>query len=146
MVCFFLVVHLDMRFEVGGRVAWKVALCALVRFLPSVNEDVSLQMTIPTKWLVTLWTIILFDLDVDLLVVEKATATCEWFRTHVTRILLRHLQWSSPLPSGNLFWLLCIKWTDHFPFSDKNFRPSHSYLPTFLHFQHSAFQTVIVLI
>ena len=37
VVCFFLVVHLDMRFEVGGRVAWKVALCALVRFLPGVT-------------------------------------------------------------------------------------------------------------
>ena len=60
VVCFFLVVHLDMRFEVGGRVAWKVALCALVRFLPSVNEGVSLQNTILTIRLVTLSTVVRF--------------------------------------------------------------------------------------
>ena len=40
---------LDMLFEVGRPVARIVALCALVRSLPSVNEDVPLQLTVLTK-------------------------------------------------------------------------------------------------
>ena len=35
---------LDVPFEVGRRVASIVALCALVRFLPSVNEGVGPQV------------------------------------------------------------------------------------------------------
>ena len=54
-----------MPFENGRLVAWKVAVCALVRFLPSVNEGVSLQMSVLTKWLVALWTTILLDPTVD---------------------------------------------------------------------------------
>ena len=38
LVYFFPGVLLDVRFEVGRLVARKVALCALVRFLPGVNE------------------------------------------------------------------------------------------------------------
>ena len=49
LLCFFKLldwvfpgVLLDMRFEVRGMFAWEVALCALVRFLPIVNECVFL--------------------------------------------------------------------------------------------------------
>ena len=44
----------DMRFEVGRLVAGIVALWALVRFLPGVNEGVGLQMDILTERLVAL--------------------------------------------------------------------------------------------
>ena len=50
-----------MRLEVGSLVARKVALCALVRFLPTVNERVDLQVGIRDERLVTLWAIILLD-------------------------------------------------------------------------------------
>ena len=50
-----------MPFEVRSIVARIVALCALVRFLPTVNERVDLQMTMRTERLVTLWAIIWLD-------------------------------------------------------------------------------------
>ena len=40
---------LDMRLEGGNLVARKVALCALVRFLPGMDEGVGLQITFLTK-------------------------------------------------------------------------------------------------
>ena len=46
---FFLGVPLDMPFEVGSPVTRKVALCALVRLLLGVNEEVIFQITILTK-------------------------------------------------------------------------------------------------
>ena len=42
-------VRLDMQFEAGRLVAWKVAQCALVRFLLGVNEGVPLQIPILNK-------------------------------------------------------------------------------------------------
>ena len=42
-------VPLDMRFEVGSLVARIIAMCASVRFFPTVNEGVSLQIAILTK-------------------------------------------------------------------------------------------------
>ena len=49
MVQIFPGVLLDMPFEVGSIVAGKVALWALVRCLPGVNEGVGLQIDILTK-------------------------------------------------------------------------------------------------
>ena len=68
---------LDMPFEVRSRVARIIALCAIVRFFSTVNEDVPLQSTFLNKCLVTLRAIVLLNPTVDFLVVEKATATCE---------------------------------------------------------------------
>ena len=50
-----------MRFEGGSLVTRIVALWALVRFLPTVNEGVPLQITILTKCLVTLLANIILD-------------------------------------------------------------------------------------
>ena len=41
----------------GSIIGWIVALVALVRFLPSVNEEVGLQITSLAKGLVALWAI-----------------------------------------------------------------------------------------
>ena len=115
MVQFFPDVLFGMPFEVGRTVAWIVAMCALVRFLfavneevglqtissgkwlitlwtlvlslPGVNEVVGLQMMIQTKWLVTLWATVLFDTRVDLFVMEKTAPPCKCLRTQVTRCL-----------------------------------------------------------
>ena len=98
-------VFLDMSFEVGRLGAWKVAMCAPVRFLLSVNEDVLLQIIIFNEWLVALLANVLLDPTVSLLVVEKATPTCKCLWTLVTRYLFGHLQCSHPLPSGALWSL-----------------------------------------
>ena len=46
--------HPDVRFEGGSLVARKVALYALVRFLPGVNEGMDLQSALPIEGLVAL--------------------------------------------------------------------------------------------
>ena len=80
-----------LRFEVGKLVAWIVALCAMVRFLPGVNEGVPLQIAVLTEWLVTLWAMV-FDLIVDFLVMEKATLSWKCLGAQVTRYFFPHLQ------------------------------------------------------
>ena len=50
----FLSVLFNVCFEVRWLVAWKVAMCALVMFLPTLNGGVGHQVIIPTKWLVAL--------------------------------------------------------------------------------------------
>ena len=65
-------------------IGWKVALVALVRFLPSVNEDVGLQMNSLVEWLLTLVTSVPLDSTVDLLVSPKAMSICKCFGTLVT--------------------------------------------------------------
>ena len=72
-----------MRFEVGGGVAGKVALCAHVRFLTAVNEGMGLQSASLSEGLVALWAVV-FDPTVGLFVIEKADPTCKCLRTHVT--------------------------------------------------------------
>ena len=55
-------------------------MCALVRFLPGVNEGVGLQIAFLSEGLVALWAVV-FDLAVGLLVIEKAAPTCKCLRT-----------------------------------------------------------------
>ena len=104
-----------MPFEGGRITAWKVAFSALVRFLPSMNKGVPLQIAILRKWLVTLWTIVL-DPSVGLLVAEKVTFVCKYLRTQVARYLLRHRQLWPPLPTRDLFLVSWFFSTEHFPF------------------------------
>ena len=84
IVKFFPGVHLDMSFERESRVAGKVALCALVWFLPDVNDGMGLQITVSAERLVTLWTAV-FDPIVQLLVLEEVAPVRKCFRTFVTR-------------------------------------------------------------
>ena len=77
----------------GNLIGWIVALVAVVRFLPSVNEGVSLQTTIFAKWFVALRTVVPPDSTVGLLVMlvmEKATSTCKCLVTLVARLSIRH--------------------------------------------------------
>ena len=62
-----------MPFEVGSIVARKVAMWTIVRFLPVVNEDVSLQTKTCTKCLVTLLANIILDPRVRPLVIFQVT-------------------------------------------------------------------------
>ena len=55
----------------------------------------------------------------DLLVVEKGVPSCKCRWTHITRKLLRHLQYSDLLSSCDLFRLLKIIETLNFPFHKK---------------------------
>ena len=96
MVQFVSDVLLDMYFKVGSRVACIVALCALVRFLPTVNQGVPLQSTILSKWLVALRTCV-FDPNVGLLVLGKAILSCKCLWTRVTRYLFWHFQFNQVL-------------------------------------------------
>ena len=69
---------------------------------------------------------VLLDPTLDLLVIEKASTTCECLRTRVTGYLLRHLQLLSPLHSVSLRWLTeimlrCNTPADHFPFQNFEF-------------------------
>ena len=80
-----------MRFEVGGTVAWKVALCAPVRFLPDVNEGVSFKTGILTKWLVTLLAIEQFLRRVNKRVPVQVGITDKWLVTLLAIILLNSL-------------------------------------------------------
>ena len=94
MIQFFLSVLLNVCFEVGGLVAWKCAMPALVGFLPTVNEGVGLQVIITdwlTKWLVALQTTVLLDPIVSMLVMSKATPSCNYFRTQITRYLFLNI-------------------------------------------------------
>ena len=98
-------VPLDMLIEGRRLVAWKVGLCALMLFLASVNEGVSLQITFQPNDLLHLWAIELLDTTVSLFVIKKATTFCKCLRTHVTGYLFCHLQVSPPHPPGVCFWL-----------------------------------------
>ena len=87
----------------GGRpVAWKVALCALVWLLFSMNEDMFPQVAIRAKWLVTMWAIVILNPTVCLFVIDKAFFTFKRLRTQVARDLLGHLQ---SVPSS-----VCLRW------------------------------------
>ena len=55
----------------------------------------------------------------DLLVVEKGVPSCKCRWTHITRKLLRHLQYSDLLSSCDLFRLLKIIETLNFPFQPR---------------------------
>ena len=112
IILFFLGVPLDMCFEVGGRVACKVALIAPVRFLPGVNEVVLLEIAGLTERLIALWALVrflpgvnqgvflqisfmsegfvalqasVFDPSVNMLVTEKVATRRKCLRTFVTR-------------------------------------------------------------
>ena len=61
MIKLFLSVLLNVCFEVGRLVTWKVAMCALEGFLPTVNEGMGLQVIIPTKRLTALQTVVLLE-------------------------------------------------------------------------------------
>ena len=102
----FLSVLLNVCFEVRWLVAWKVAMCALVMFLHTVNGGVGHQVIIPTKWLVALQTTVLLDPIVSLLVMMKATPSCKYFRTQIARCLFRHLHLSPPFPFADFIRLL----------------------------------------
>ena len=105
LVHFFPGVLLEMSFDGWSRVAWIVALCALVRFLPGMNKGVLLQIAFLTKWLVTLQAIVLLesiDPTVGLLVVRKSLSACKCPGTHCARLLFCHLQNTPSRP----FWVL----------------------------------------
>ena len=75
------------------------ALWALVWFLPSVNEEVGLQMSILIEWLVALRTVILLDSVVCLLMIPKAFSVCKSLWTSVTWFQIFHPCWTNvPLP------------------------------------------------
>ena len=120
IIWFFSGVLLDMHFEGWRLIARKVALWALVRFLPGVYEGVRLQMNILNKWLVTLLATVLLDPTVDLLVMGKAAPTCKCIRTQVTTYFFAHLEvstalfLSAELTVKNLFDYSAI--IKHFPF------------------------------
>ena len=108
----------------GRIVGWIVALCALVRFLPSVNEEVPLKIIFLGKCLVTLWTIVLLVPTVGLPVFGKATSICKCLRTQFTRLSICHFLFSPPLLQS-LWWLVTINaninyigWNT-FPFTKK---------------------------
>ena len=82
-----------------------IALWAVVRFLPFVYEGVPLQITILTKRLVTLYAVV-FDSTVPLLVTEKVARRRKCLRTQVAISLVLHRQLSPPSPFGFLFLLL----------------------------------------
>ena len=84
IVKFFPGVLLDMSFERVSCDAGKVALCALVWFLPAVNDGMGLQNVFSAERLVTLWTAV-FDPIVRLLVAEEVAPVRKCFRTFVTR-------------------------------------------------------------
>ena len=94
-----------MPFEVANRVAWKVALCAPVWFLPTVNKGVRLQVLISAKWFVALCAVVFPHLSVGVLVFVKSPPACESILTQVTIYLFEHLQLSSPLSPGDLLSL-----------------------------------------
>ena len=98
----------------SNNIAWIVALCALVRFLPSVNEGVGLQITSLTKWLVALWTIELLASTVGLSLLWKAISTRKAITApeHFPQQQQHHLAWLCP---SNVFcfcysiiWWYCI--------------------------------------
>ena len=76
-------------------------MCALVRFLPGVNEGVLLQSVFQTKGLVALLATEHVDLTVDLLVTGKTFLICKCLRAGVTSYLVRHLLLSTPPLSGD---------------------------------------------
>ena len=80
-----------------------MALCALVRFLPAVNEGVSLQIALLIEGLVALWATEHLELTVDLLVMGKTALTCKCLRAGVASYLVRHLLLSTPPLSGDFF-------------------------------------------
>ena len=133
-----------MRFEGRRLVAWKVALCALVRFLPSMDEGVGLQITFLTKWLVALLAIVFLDFKVNLLVTGKAATLCKCLWTHITRNLFFHPQFLTPLPTNDLFWLIpitgyCLNF--HFPFYKQISPAPHELLRQREHRQWQAVQS-----
>ena len=67
----------------SGRI---VALCALVRFLLSVNEDVGLQFASLTKRFVALRAVVLLNSVMGLLMVPKATTAGKSLWALVTRL------------------------------------------------------------
>ena len=91
-----------MRFKVASIVAGKVALCAIIRFLPTVNKGMLPQITVLAERLVTLRTSV-FDPSMDLLVKVEVPLTCKCLRTQVASYLVLHLQLSPPSPLGVLF-------------------------------------------
>ena len=87
-----------------------------MRFLPSVNVEVGLQMNSLVEWFVALWTFVPLDSTVGLFVKFKATSTCKCLGTLVTRLSICHLFFYHLL-----FLILLPDWTwitasGHFPF------------------------------
>ena len=67
-----------------------------MRFLPSVNEVVFLQITIFSKWLVALGTFEVLISTEGPPVMVRATSTCKSLRTQVTRLSIYHLLTLTP--------------------------------------------------
>ena len=88
---------------------WLVTLWALVRFLSGVNEGVRLQIAVPTKWLVTLFANVFFDPTVCQLVIGKALPTCTCLWTQVTIYLIGHLVTSTLFCRPPITVLSCIE-------------------------------------
>ena len=95
-----------MHFEVGRLVAWKVALSALVRFLPWVSKGVLLQTVFLTKWLVALIAIV-FALTMGLLVKGQIAFTCKCLDTSRKIFLLASWIFTSPF-----VWLSAVTVTN----------------------------------
>ena len=132
-----------MRLEGGDLVARKVALCALVRFLPGMDEGVGLQITFLTKWLVALLAIVFLDFTVNLLVTGKAATLCKCLWTPITRNLFFNPQFFL-IPTHDLFWLLpitgyCLNF--HFPFHKQISPAPHELLRQREHRQWQAVQS-----
>ena len=85
----------------------KVALCALVRFLPGVNEGVGLQIISSPKWFVALRTNVPLVSTVGLLVTIKATSICKVLGTQVARLPIYH-------PSISTFCFLLTLFPDDY--------------------------------
>ena len=105
-------------------ICWIVALCALMWFLPSVNEGVGLQIASFHKWFVALRTSDPFGSTVGLLMIRKATFICKGLGTHITRILIRHINitstsWHSLLMTGKICVNINLKHLNTFPFTNK---------------------------
>ena len=86
----------NMYSKISNLSGWVVALGALVWFLPSVNERVGLQDTSPTERFFALGALVIFASNVGLFMSPKATTACKILWTLVTRFEKIHLWWTEP--------------------------------------------------